>query len=381
MRLRDLSGSTTPTKPAPPRPTGSQQNIMADFAAFQNAGLLQGVEIEEAFAPTTDTASASPTRNPTSSIPDAKLTSDEAGWIRQEFPSLGVPYGREGQPFWVKPFDVTILANVHAAQATGERPGNELKAFTMLVDALSPCIKNFDIRDLTVPDYFSFMYWLRLNSYPRSPFTVPWTSKYGNEVVSKLNYSDFEFEELSMTSDEYRKWRKEGLTFPTVRDMEILTDSTLEVKDRWYINYAQYIYVDGPPDANWMRRKIDRFIEMGTDAVSLVKEFAAKASHGVIEQIRVSDSSFDIDKAIAFFKEQIDTLTDILNAALGEAAEEDTNGVQALIAIGSKLTELKEDYDKLVKIKANNGIYQGKIYTPEKEVVPLAPASATLLFP
>lgn len=343
---------------------------MQDISHLMDAGLMQGfsIDVDQPTPMTAPTLSSS-----TANIPDTHLTNDTGGWTRQLFPSLGIPYNRT-EPFWVRALDIESLAKVHAAQRTGA--SDHSKAFTMMIDALDPHIKDFDIRDLTAPDFYSFLYWLRLNSYTRSPFTVNWTSKYGNENVTRLTQSSFEFKELALTRTEYVEWRKRGIAFPTVRDLEALTTEDLEDSDRWKMTYAQYIYLEGPPTSDSMRLKVEKLAQLGPDAIPDINEFTELMTHGVVEQVKVRDAKFELLPALDYISNQVELVTGVLESALQQSDEGDTTGVQKFFHVHAHL----EDLLRLQK-DMKTAVETGSNYTPEEEVVTLEPANATTLFP
>mgnify|MGYP003583492706 CR=1 FL=1 len=335
-----------------------------DFTKLIDKGIMEGYTLD---------LSDKPKKVDTSAIPDVNMAPEEDGWTRQEFPSHGVPYNIPH--FWLRPLSVSTLASVHAAQQESRKPGMELAGFTHFLDALAPTIKNFDIRNLTVPDFYAHLYWLRINSYPASPFTVPWTSRYGNENVEKLNYSSFDFKELEMTPAEYQSWRDKGISFPTVRDMEVLTDPALSDKDRWLITYAQYVYIDGPITVDLMKKKIEKLDSMGPDAIALIDQFAAIAQHGVVEQIKVKDKNFELNAAIKYIGDEIARLSEMLEITLSHIESSD-EALPDMVQLSNFLDERTAEYKELIQVRDNK-----MFFSPREEVVTLAKASAALLFP
>ena len=372
MKVREVSPSSTAKLEQPKVP---------NIEALYDKGLLAGIEIDPA-----DQQKERRNRFTSSTslgnIPEVNTTSNEEGWVRQDVPSLGVPYGVPH--LWVRSLTVPILARVHAAQAYGERPENQQKAFTMLVDALAPTIRDFDIRDLTVPDWHSHLYWLRLNSYPRSPLTVPWTSKYGNENVTRVTQSSFEFEELKLTREEYLEWNRKGVAFPTVRDMELLYDQSLSEETRWTLTYAQYVHLEGEPTPDWMKLKVAKLEEMGADGIALINQFSQVSTHGVIEQVKVRDDKFDLDAAIEYIQNEVNALTMMLDQAVNTEGNENTeaDSIRALTNLTTYTHGRASELAMLKKVKENDGLTEdGVLFQPEVEVVALATANATLLFP
>lgn len=69
---------------------------------------------------------------------------------------------------WCRPFSILELNSLNFARKSGKiRP---------YVDAISACT-NIDAGQLTPSDFYQVAYWLRLNSYPTRPFTIPWECK------------------------------------------------------------------------------------------------------------------------------------------------------------------------------------------------------------
>lgn len=354
--------------------------VMPDLSSMYGTGLLEGYNInpDDVVAAPSFKSSLHSTTN-LSNIPDANETPLESGWVRQKMPSLGIPYGIS--EFLVRAFDIATLSRVHAAQQTGINNSNHKKALSLLLDAIAPTIKDFDIRDLTVPDFYSHMYWLRLNSYTRAPMMVPWTSRYGNENVTRITKSSFEFQELSMTRETYLQWRAKGITYPTVRDMEVLADNTLDEDQRWLITYAQYVLIEGKITPDIMQKKIQKLNDMGPDAIPMINEFASLTEHGVIEQVKVRDTKFNLDEAIEYIEDEIQQLTKLLDS-MAEENDTETTRMGQLMSLGNHIDGRVKELKMLREVKANDGLTaEGKIFQPEEEVVALATANAAILFP
>lgn len=369
MRIREVEPQKLQARPT--------EHIIPNVNNLFDKNLMAGMQVEDGDIQEMNDRFSKTARGAPS--PNTTIDNTDEGWQRQEVPSLGIPYGLATASIWVRPLTVPMLAQVHAAQVEGQR--NMFKALTMIIDALSPTIRDMDIRDLTVPDWHSHLYWLRLNSYPRSPFTVPWTSRYGNDNVSRVNSSHFEFEELEMTREKYAAWRKRGITFPTLRDMEMLTDPELNSATRWTITYAQYIHIDGPITNDLMKRKIAMLEKGGPDLIAEINEFATEMSHGVVEQIKVRDDKFEINSAIEYIEKEVELLTDALNAAL-DKSDDAGSEMQRMFNIGMRVTERNEELKTLKAVRENGGLdSMGRRFVPELEVVPLAKADAAILFP
>lgn len=292
------------------------------------------------------------------------------GWVRQEMPSKNISYRG---PVYLRPLTVVGLKYLAAARAATD--AKELNAFTLTVDALQPYI-NMDIRDLTVPDLFFMMYWLRLNSYPRSPLTITWTSKYGNENRTIIrDTSNFNIIEMKMTQVELEDWQQQGFTIPTVRDMEALASSDLSVSDDWELTYAQYMYIEGEITKDYIQKKIKAFHEAGIDAVSQIDEFSSLIEHGVIEEVMCSDDHFNLDTAITFLETELDNLGAILTS-LQSGDTTRTEAATAMIGVIQHMDGRSKLLTSLREAKEN-----GEEVIPEKEVVDIGTANINILFP
>ena len=291
--------------------------------------------------------------------------SPEEDWTRSDFPSNGILYKED---VFIRPLKTGILKKLTAARAS--------ESFTMMLDALQYCI-NIDIRDLTVPDLYFFMYWLRLNSYPRSPMTIEWTSKYGNKNVTRISggMSTFEIVELKMTKHELEHWRDLGITIPTVRDMEALQNPDLAIEDKWEIQYSQYMYISDAIDENYINKKIEAFNNAGPDVISDIDKFSDLISHGVIEQIKVKDVHFDLKSAVDAVQSEIDRLGLILDS-LNKTKEESSDTTVAILAVLKQL----EDRQKLLE-QLKTAVDNNETVTPDDEVVDIGSANINLLFP
>lgn len=287
------------------------------------------------------------------------------GWTSLEFPSRMIAY--DVDDIQVKPINVGILSRVHAAQ--------QAKSFSLLIDAIQNCC-NYDLRALTVPDFYYFMYWLRINSYPKSPLKVNWTSKYGNANSTITRMSHYDIKELEMTKEEYFGYLERGLCFPTIRETEysMENEDTLPEDEKWLIGYAQYIYVeDNKPDHNYIKRKIEHFKTLGNDILTDIEEFSSKMEHGVIEQVRVSDEKFELESAIKHMREEIETTSRLIEQA---AESGELENIRALGGLAQHIDKRIEEVEALEK-----ALEEGIEVTPDEEVVDIGVADATLLFP
>ena len=234
-----------------------------------------------------------------------------AGWIRQTPPSLGIPY--DFDDVFVRPLEVPDLLGIHASVQNG--------SYTMFLDALNNAI-NVDIRELTASDLRFFMYWWRLNSFSRSPYTLTWTSRYGNENKTMIvKESELEITNLEMSPETYAEYRAEGIDFPRVRDAEYLGDVTLSPTDRWMAERAQYIVTDETGEA-WYPSRFERLKAGGVKMFELVRDFSKLIKHGIDERVKVVDAKYEPVAAMNALRAQAQYLARIVNTAGGNVTEE-----------------------------------------------------------
>lgn len=291
-----------------------------------------------------------------------------AEWVRQTLPSLMVPYSFS--QVWLRPIDVDVLSLLDAAHRNN--------SFTILLDALNHCI-DVDIRSLTPSDFYFVMYWIRDNSYPRRALKLKWTSQYGNrnEVHVRLSkkpadpdhWREMRIVELAMTPEDYAGYQSQGLTFPTVRDMEILKGGSVSDADLWRVEYAQYVAPTPPEDParpwdNYLQRKLNAFKALGLDGVTHIDAFSNAIAHGVQEFLHVYDTEFDVLKTIEHKQTTIVNLVEAVKNILHEDPE--NLYTPTLTALLAAVEKEKEKLDAMVA-----AVNAGDTVQPEEEVITL----------
>lgn len=358
-QAREMSGRPVP---------GPQQHLNpeTDEDEMEEAAVAHSQTYIPPVRPSTplkDKLTSSTAGRPLSVTPKVEVASQlGARWIRQEFPSHSLSYGET--PYCC-PLTIAVMAKLSAASKNN--------SFTMFLDALDHCI-NIDIRRLTPPDLTFFMYWLRLESFPRLTLNFPWTSKYGDQLVAKYNRSDLKITEIEMTQEEYEGWLAKGLCLPTVRDMELLEDKGLSDEDRFRLELAQYIQGDTEFDPKtYIQSKLDKLDEMGPDAYLDIQEFASKIQHGVIETLEVVNTKFKPQTAIAHFEKTADDLLEVIKIADKNSEVEGHEG--ALISLGAKIKDLRDEAAAM-----RTKLEKGEPIQPEKEVIAIS-INAMTFFP
>jgi len=293
-------------------------------------------------------------------IPEAKATSklsDE--WVRQELPSHCIPY--DFKEVFLRPLEFVMLGKIHAA--------NVNKSYTMLLDALNACI-SVDIRDLTPPDLTFIMYWIRDNSYPKSPLKFKYTSRYGNAVDITVRQSELDIKELEMSKKEYEEWKAKGYTFPRVRDMELLFGDSVSEDVRYLLEYAQYVYLPKDEDddyEDYAQKKIDKINdELGLAAIPEIESFSELISHGVVESVRFKDPKFKPEDAIKFFRNKAKEIRErVVNIPTVAHSSEFDEQILTFLSLAEELeneaNEIQDKLDKGEKVEAKEEVVEVSI--------------------
>ena len=283
------------------------------------------------------------------------------GHQRVGLPSMFIPYSFK--ELIVRPLNVGELAMIASA--------NEQDDFTGLLDALANCL-NEDIRDLTGPDFRALLYWLRLNSYPRSPYTVKWTSRYGNKNEMRIRDTTLEIKKLeTLTSEQYQTFRSKGIRFPTVRDAERQKHYQADPRMRFLYDRAQYLHVDEPdPETGWIGARISLLEKSPIEVLEDIREFVAlTGNYGVTESIKTHDAAFDSVKGEAYLRTTAQDIMDAVNSV------KDTAPSDFLIARAERAQELLEEAEAIaqhIQGQAGVPVEQQKPYETREETIVLS---------
>lgn len=369
-----------PNMPVPPT-FGNQPDMEEAEQLYQTktkAANLRGSTamstVEEPVLP------SSPAKQPTSageanktrdSFPKGKLGPE---WRRVDFPSNLVPY-KNITEIYVRTFQVADLEAVYDSVETRNHSG--------YIDALDQCI-SVDIRDLTVPDFMYFQYWLRMASYTKSPYTITWTSRYGDDIEERLSMPNLKVQSLEMTREQYAEWEAQGVCFPTVRESEYIINATSESPDgevdnppdNWAMQNAQYLKLpDDAPKHNRMEQKISLLrSSKDVDLLVTIQEFAAAIDHGVIESIVTVNPKFEPKKAIEFLRDQAIRLR-----TLARGAAEQSEAIEQAAGM-IRLVEAAQEFDDEAQL-IEDTLAKGEKYTPRKEDIVLRNIGPVDMFP
>lgn len=155
-----------------------------------------------------------------------------------------------------------------------------------IIHAVNNCI-NVDAFDLTVGDFYYILFWLRVNSYPKTPWIVEWTCRNLIESEGEERICGAEnFDRISESSVSIKQLENkdlpEGLDFPRARDLDDIQEMAKNPDFRFLIKEIQWI------KGSSMEEKIF-YLENSEDLELFEK--AKKASdefqHGIIETLKL----------------------------------------------------------------------------------------------
>lgn len=340
----------------------------------QSMGRHARMPSQQPEAPTTFTGAAPRT----ATAINVRESACPSGYTRQSLPSNGVFYDRD---VFIRPLQVTDLMALLPGLNALDRGDNS--GLTAVFDALNNCVVQ-DIRDLSDSDLRFLLFWQKINSNPRAPYTVHWTStRYGNKNSLVIrDTSQLEIIPLTkMTRQEYLEYNRRGVRIPTVRDSEAIKRMPKSVgeADRWLAQRAQYVYI--PPEREqdyvdpvsgepmgWFESRMARLREPdGMELLATISEFADKIEHGVIETVEAQDEHFDPEKAV--------THLTMVKSAFEQLIEEgaDKYDPMTILNFHGTVKDYGDEADEIKKAMADiaAGVEGARVPEPRKEVVQL----------
>jgi hypothetical protein len=235
---------------------------------------------------------------------EGELPNDGYSWERVYLPSQG-KLGYDS--ITLRPFSTQEILQLHRVRIS--------KNESSLFDIINTCAHDFDIRTLPLGDFRFVFYWLKLNSFTKNPFTIKWTSKYGNANTLTLNKSDLEIIPLDIDPDDIEYYIAKGFCVPTLRDGEEfnrylnkIKDETERASTEYEVSYAQFI--QGKSIAEKLEILRDPSRTTPDDLIEIL-EFSNCLNFGVKETVSVKDAKFNALEAIEFLNKALITLNDI----------------------------------------------------------------------
>ncbi len=288
-----------------------------------------------------------------------KAQSKNPNNIRESLPSHCLPY--DFDDIEIRQFKARDLSKIYRS-AIDEN-------FSLIVDAIGATV-NIDIRQLTMGDFTFLMYWHRINSYPKSPYIIEWTSRYGNANKYTVNGTNLIINEMKLTQLEFDTYSGMGLCLPTVKDLEVLQTIRLTPDQQYIYNLAQFIKGDS------IKEKIeilDSFEDLSIQ--EYIKEFREKTEHGVIETVKVIDNNFDLNISIANIQKQQDNQLIMFKSRFKQNMQES----ELIRLFQLNMTPQQKDLFEELEIMRYH-LEQGKTYLPREEELTLT-VNALSFFP
>lgn len=195
-----------------------------------------------------------------------------------ELPSNGVFY-KDKKEVKVVPFTIGQVRRLEAASKISNESNKEKEIANIVGDSLV----DFNVFDLTEPDFVFLLYWIRLNSFQNNPYTIQWTYKTENgedkKCISMVKTSNFEILECDrMLSPQFG--------YKTIRDrIEILELQTEEEK-----KYAEYAAI---LEGKSIQEKLARLDSLPIEKLFDLKTHLVKFKHGVSEYVKVRDEEVE----------------------------------------------------------------------------------------
>jgi hypothetical protein len=247
---------------------------------------------------------------------------------RLALPSRGIFYNFGD--IQIRPFEAADLAALFKA--------NRKRDMILFYDVISRTI-NVDIRDLWIVDVKRIMYWHRINSFPKTPFFVNWTSLYGNENKTKIDFSVVNSTPLTMTREKYMEWQEKGFKCPSLRDEEHYDSfrGNLEEDEQWL--YEKAAYLQGK-DLHEQRKRFND--PEAIDLIYQVAEFRQEIGESdIIETATVKDVKFKHDDALEKLTQELEVANVILATELDLTEEQEQLIVDRKTKVETEIHRLK----------------------------------------
>jgi hypothetical protein len=323
--------------------------IKAKFAKATKGDSLDLDEDEEEEEVITPASTEKPAYKPSRISTKMKSESDYS-YERLELPSNGFLYPNE---IFIRPLSVPDLIDLHPARK--KDPVTNSYNQTLMLDVLSRTVSNIDIRDLHIGDFRFIFYWLKINSFTKTPLNINFTSKYGNRNKATIKKSDINIETLD--DEAIVEYIEKGYKAPTIREGEEFQSYLLSYPEaererlEYMFSYVQFVQGDD------LQGKIDNFYNLTPDDMYDIVQFSKLLNkYGVIEVVEVVDQHFEVDKAL-----------ELLKSEKAELDEFDINSVNNDAFYNAVLEKKKEINDELNRI--NDLISKGKEVRPTKEKI------------
>jgi len=200
----------------------------------------------------------------------------------------------------IRPLKAKEILKIYKASRTN--------SFLMLVQAIAPCIDK-DIMKLTIGDFWSVMYWLKLNSFTKSPIQVTWECR-DEKHIEQVNAGTLEpkslnnhdiinktlIEEVQLDTDKLdaallslgviSRFKLNPSTIgDTCEAVDLMDAKVIEENDDFFTKYAAHLH---PDHGIKLKDRYDKALdELTPDDMIDIDVYADLIKHGINEQVKV----------------------------------------------------------------------------------------------
>jgi hypothetical protein len=299
--------NNSPRQPPRPSSTDNNETTMEDVAAaFARAG--QPVSFRKSPPASTPAANLSPTQladnlpSPDDVMHSYRIEKSLGGnplSFREALPSNEVFY--QHSALELRPFEVPEYAKLYRAREENDEG--------ILFDTVDT-VCSVDVRDLTIKDFRYLLYKLRINSSLKAPYKLSYTSAYGNRCEYTVNNTNLAVKVLEETAEEYAEWQAQGLTMPTLRDIEEYNGLNKRLGKEGEFLWSRAKYITGRN----VEDKIAKLQKLPPDFLfTEIEQFAAKfEAYGVTESVQLQDNKFVPQEALQKLRLELARIDSIL---------------------------------------------------------------------
>lgn len=203
-----------------------------------------------------------------------------------ELPSRGKFYAGNKSFITISPF-----ITKHIYQLIGaSKLKSEYEVERQVASTVNDVIADFDAFNLTTGDYEFVLYWLRLNSYVKSPYTITWEYSVEGQAEKKRVTSQIRRTDIVLNEVNPNKVPMDQMFgYATVNDkIELLKLKEEGDEARYYMaRRAVHLLLNG--GANRLDRKIETMFTLPPDVITDLDKHAIEFDHGVQEWVEVVD--------------------------------------------------------------------------------------------
>ena len=197
--------------------------------------------------------------------------------VMLDLPSNGVFYGGTRSIRVSRTLSVAQIRLLYGVRALASEYNKQRE----LINIIGRSIQGIDFLDLTWPDFRFIMYWLRLNTYKPTPYSIQWEytpkgSDTPKTVMSRVSISNYKIIEL----DRHK-------TFPYEYETVRMRLESLEMEndeDRWIAQYAACY-----PRGATLRERIDALDCREDTVLTEILQFQKDAEHGLFPSMTLTD--------------------------------------------------------------------------------------------